>query len=319
MVAKEEFTYDSRDNKSKIHAIRWIPQKGEIKGVLQIVHGMVEHIDRYDDFANYMAEKGIVVVGNDHLGHGSSVGKDGEYGYFCEKDGATILVRDVHRLKKLTQKAFPGKPYFILGHSMGSFITRKYIMEYGKGIDGAIIMGTGSKPISLLKWGVCLTKILSAVHGEKYRSKMLNNQAFGSFNRQFLPARTEHDWLTKDEKQVDAYERDKRNQFIFTLNGYRTLFELFIYIQKEENFVDVRKDLPIIFVSGDKDPVGNYGEGVKKAYELLKQIGYSDLDIKLYENDRHEILNETDRNVVYKDLEEWIMQKITDLKDCNNL
>lgn len=319
MVAKEEFTYDSRDNKSKIHAIRWIPQKGEIKGVLQIVHGMVEHIDRYDDFANYMAEKGIVVVGNDHLGHGSSVGKDGEYGYFCEKDGATILVRDVHRLKKLTQKAFPGKPYFILGHSMGSFITRKYIMEYGKGIDGAIIMGTGSKPISLLKWGVCLTKILSAVHGEKYRSKMLNNQAFGSFNRQFLPARTEHDWLTKDEKQVDAYERDKRNQFIFTLNGYRTLFELFIYIQKEENFADVRKDLPIIFVSGDKDPVGNYGEGVKKAYELLKQIGYSDLDIKLYENDRHEILNETDRNVVYKDLEEWIMQKITDLKDCNNL
>ncbi len=319
MVAKEEFMYDSRDNKSKIHAIRWIPQKGEIKGVLQIVHGMVEHIDRYDDFANYMAEKGIVVVGNDHLGHGSSVGKDGEYGYFCEKDGATILVRDVHRLKKLTQKAFPGKPYFILGHSMGSFITRKYIMEYGKGIDGAIIMGTGSKPISLLKWGVCLTKILSAVHGEKYRSKMLNNQAFGSFNRQFLPARTEHDWLTKDEKQVDAYERDKRNQFIFTLNGYRTLFELFIYIQKEENFADVRKDLPIIFVSGDKDPVGNYGEGVKKAYELLKQIGYSDLDIKLYENDRHEILNETDRNVVYKDLEEWIMQKITDLKDCNNL
>lgn len=319
MVAKEEFMYDSRDNKSKIHAIRWIPQKGEIKGVLQIVHGMVEHIDRYDDFANYMAEKGIVVVGNDHLGHGSSVGKDGEYGYFCEKDGATILVRDVHRLKKLTQKAFPGKPYFILGHSMGSFITRKYIMEYGKGIDGAIIMGTGSKPISLLKWGVCLTKILSAVHGEKYRSKMLNNQAFGSFNRQFLPARTEHDWLTKDEKQVDAYECDKRNQFIFTLNGYRTLFELFIYIQKEENFADVRKDLPIIFVSGDKDPVGNYGEGVKKAYELLKQIGYSDLDIKLYENDRHEILNETDRNVVYKDLEEWIMQKITDLKDCNNL
>lgn len=319
MVAKEEFMYDSRDNKSKIHAIRWIPQKGEIKGVLQIVHGMVEHIDRYDDFANYMAEKGIVVVGNDHLGHGSSVGEDGEYGYFCEKDGATILVRDVHRLKKLTQKAFPGKPYFILGHSMGSFITRKYIMEYGKGIDGAIIMGTGSKPISLLKWGVCLTKILSAVHGEKYRSKMLNNQAFGSFNRQFLPARTEHDWLTKDEKQVDAYERDKRNQFIFTLNGYRTLFELFIYIQKEENFADVRKDLPIIFVSGDKDPVGNYGEGVKKAYELLKQIGYSDLDIKLYENDRHEILNETDRNVVYKDLEEWIMQKITDLKDCNNL
>lgn len=319
MVAKEEFMYDSRDNKSKIHAIRWIPQKGEIKGVLQIVHGMVEHIDRYDDFANYMAEKGIVVVGNDHLGHGSSVGKDGEYGYFCEKDGATILVRDVHRLKKLTQKAFPGKPYFILGHSMGSFITRKYIMEYGKGIDGAIIMGTGSKPISLLKWGVCLTKILSAVHGEKYRSKMLNNQAFGSFNRQFLPARTEHDWLTKDEKQVDAYERDKRNQFIFTLNGYRTLFELFIYIQKEENFADVRKDLPIIFVSGDKDPVGNYGEGVKKAYELLKQIGYSDLDIKLYENDRHEILNETDRNVVYKDLEEWIMQKITDLNHCNNL
>lgn len=313
MIKKEEITYDSRDNETKIHAIRWIPRKGEIKGVLQIVHGMVEHIDRYDDFANYLAEKGFVVVGNDHLGHGASVKQDSDRGYFCKKDGETILVRDVHRLKKLTQKAFPGKPYFILGHSMGSFITRKYIMEYGKGIDGAIIMGTGSKPEHLLKLGVCLTKVLSKIHGEKYRSKFINNRAFGSFNNQFSSVRTEHDWLTKDAKQVDAYESDERNNFIFTLNGYETLFKIFIYIQKEENFANVRKDLPVFFMSGAEDPVGDRGEGVKKAYELLKRVGYSNLDIKLYEDDRHEILNESDRDVVYKDLENWIMQQISNI------
>lgn len=319
MIKKEEITYDSRDNETKIHAIRWVPQKGEIKGVLQIVHGMVEHIDRYDDFANYLAEKGFVVVGNDHLGHGGSVKQDADRGYFCKKDGETILVRDVHRLKKLTQKAFPGKPYFILGHSMGSFITRKYIMEYGKGIDGAIIMGTGSKPVHLLKFGVCLTKILSKIHGERYRSKFINNRAFGSFNNQFSSVRTEHDWLTKDAKQVDAYESDERNNFIFTLNGYETLFKIFIYIQEEENFANVRKDLPVFFMSGADDPVGDHGEGVKKAYELLKRVGYSNLDIKLYKDDRHEILNEFDRDIVYKDLENWIMQQISNIKNSNNL
>ena len=319
MIKKEEITYDSRDNKTKIHAIRWIPQKGEIKGVLQIVHGMVEHIDRYDDFANYLAEKGFVVVGNDHLGHGASVKQDSDRGYFCKKDGETILVRDVHRLKKLTQKAFPRKPYFILGHSMGSFIARKYIMEYGKGIDGAIIMGTGFKPMYLLKLGVCLTKVFSKIRGERYRSKFINNRAFGSFNRQFSSARGEHDWLTKDKQQVAAYESDERNDFIFTLNGYETLFKILIYIQEEKNFVNVRKDLPVFFVSGAEDPVGDCGEGVKKVYQLFKSVGYSKLDIKLYKDDRHEILNESDKDVVYKDLENWIMQQISNINNSNNL
>lgn len=317
MVTKEEFTYDSRDNKSKIHAIRWIPQKGEIIGIVQIVHGMVEHIDRYDDFANYLAERGIVVVGNDHLGHGASVDQESDRGYFCEKDAETVLVRDVHRLKKLTQKAFPGKPYIILGHSMGSFITRKYIIEYGKGIDGAIIMGTGSKTPQILQMGIFMTKVISKFHGKRYRSKAVNNKAFGSFNHRFRPARTEHDWLTKDERQVDLYEADKRNDFIFTLNGYETLFKIFLYIQKEENFTQARKDLPIFFVSGADDPVGEFGKGVRKAYELLEKMGYSHLDIKLYENDRHEILNETDKELVYKDLENWIMKLISGINDSD--
>lgn len=319
MVMKEEFTYDSRDNKSKIHAIRWIPQKGEIKGIVQIVHGMVEHIDRYDEFANFLAQQGIVVVGNDHLGHGASVAQDSDRGYFCKKAGETILVRDVHRLKKLTQKAFPGKPYFILGHSMGSFITRKYIVEYGKGIDGAIIMGTGSKQPYLLQIGIVLTKVISKFRGATYRSKLINNNAFGSFNKRFCPARTEHDWLTKDAQQVDIYEADERNKFIFTLNGYETLFKIFLYIQKEQNFTNARKDLPILFVSGTEDPVGDFSEGVKTAYAFLERVGYSNLDMKLYENDRHEILNETDKDVVYKDLGNWIMRQISDINNSNNL
>ena len=318
MVTKEEFTYDSRDNKSKIHAIRWIPQKGEIKGVVQIVHGMVEHIDRYDDFANYLAERGIVVVGNDHLGHGASVENEQDRGYFCEKDAETVLVRDVHRLKKMTQEAFPGKPYIILGQSMGSFITRKYILEYGKGIDGAIIMGTGSKNKQILQQGLLVTKLISKFRGGKYRSSFVNNNVFASYNKRFRPARTPHDWLSKDAKQVDTYEADERNHFIFTVNGYETLFKIVSFVQKEENFANARKDLPIFFVSGQDDPVGDFGVGVQKAYAFLEKMGYSNINIKLYENDRHEILNETDKDVVYKDLEMWIMQQISSITDSDN-
>lgn len=311
MMKKEEFTYDSRDNITKIHAIRWVPQKGEIKGVIQIVHGMVEHIDRYDEFARFLTEKGFVVVGNDHLGHGESINDEKNRGYFCKKDGATVLVRDVHRLKKLTQKAFPGKPYFILGHSMGSFITRKYMMEYGKGIDGAIIMGTGSKPDWLLSLGIGFTRVLTMIHGENYRSNYINNRAFGSYNKRFLPARTSHDWLTKEAAKVDEFEQDSRNDFIFSLNAYETLFRIIKYIQKEENFENVPRELPLFLVAGEDDPVGDFGEGVKKVYEQYKKLGYQNIAMKLYPEDRHEILNETDREIVYQDISNWVMEQIS--------
>ena len=160
MVKKEEFTFDSRDGNTKLHAVRWTPS-GKVICILQIVHGMAEYVERYEGLAKYLGEKGILVTGDDHLGHGKSVGEDGTYGYFCEQDPATVVVRDVHRLKKLTQEEYPGVPYVILGHSMGSFILRNYLFRYGSGIQGAIICGTGSQPPLLVK----VSKALAGIQG----------------------------------------------------------------------------------------------------------------------------------------------------------
>lgn len=310
MVKKEEIFYDSRDNRTKLHAVSWTPKRGRIVGVLQLVHGMTEHIERYDEFATYMAERGFVVVGNDHLGHGESVNQEKGRGYFCAKDGITVLARDVHRLKKMIQMAYPGRPYFILGHSMGSFIVQKYMLDYGKGIDGAIIMGTGTTPEVLLQLGIMVTNILSKFRGDNYRSKLVHNCSFGAFNKNFNPARTSHDWLSTDEAKVDEYEQDEKSNFIFSLNAYRTLFQLIKYVQNKNNFTHARKDLPVFFVSGDKDPVGKDGTGVKKAYDKYLELGYTDVELKLYSGKRHELLNELEREQIFEDLETWIMKKV---------
>lgn len=309
MVKKEDIFYDSRDNRTKLHAVSWTPKRGKIIGVLQLVHGMTEHIERYDEFASYMAKRGFVVVGNDHLGHGESVNQEKGRGYFCTKDGITVLVRDVHRLKKMIQMAYPGRPYFLLGHSMGSIIVRKYMIDYGKGIDGAILMGTSTEPDALLQLGIALTNILGKVKGDNYKSTLVNNFAFGSFNKGFQPARTAHDWLSTDEAKVDEYEQNEKCNFMFSVNAYRTVFQLMRYVQNKNNYTRARTDLPVFIVSGDKDPVGKDGTGVKKAYDKYLELGYNDVELKLYSGKRHELLNELEREQVFEDLEAWIMKK----------
>ena len=208
MVKKEEFYYDSSDNKTKIHAIKWIP-KGEIKSVLQIAHGMLEHMERYDEFANYLALNGILVAGNDHLGHGFSLQKEEDRGYFCQGDANKVVLDDIHNLRNILKKEYEEAPYFMLGHSMGSFLIRQYITIYNK-IDGAIIVGTGQQPYAAIKGGMILTRVIASLKGWRYRSLLVNNLAIGKNNKRFEPARTPVDWLSKDEKKVDEYICDKK-------------------------------------------------------------------------------------------------------------
>ena len=206
MIRTEEFTFDSRDGKTKLHAMRWLPE-GEPVAVLQIIHGMNEYIRRYDAFAAYMAERGFVVVGEDHLGHGESVSEGGTYGYFCDNDPATVVVRDVHRLKKLTQQDYPTLPYLILGHSMGSFILRNYITRYGTGISGAIICGTGTPKKSQLLGGKLLTVILEKLKGDTYVSKLVNEMSTKAY-MSGEGMETELDWLCSDRAVQEAYAKD---------------------------------------------------------------------------------------------------------------
>ena len=309
MVKKEEFTFDSRDGLSKIHAVRWIPE-GKVICILQIIHGMAEYIERYEEMAQYFAKKGILVTGDDHLGHGKTVQEEGIYGYFCDRDPATVVVRDVHRLKKMTQEDYPGIPYVLLGHSMGSFILRNYLFRYGTGIQGAIICGTGSQPKALVKFSKGLAMLQGVVFGQKHMAMMIDKLAFGNYNQKITNRRTAFDWLCRDEKVVDAYNEDKLCGFTFTVNGFLTLFTLLDRLNQQENLQQMPKSLPVLFIAGDKDPVGNYGEGVRKAYESFAKAGMERIDIKLYPEDRHELLNELDKYQVYEDLYPWIVERI---------
>lgn len=309
-MKKEELYFDSRDGKSRIHAVRYTPEEGAPRGVVQIIHGMAEYAERYEAFAEYLTKKGFVVTGEDHLGHGKSVPGGGAYGYFCEQDPATVVVRDVHRLKKMTQSIYPGIPYIILGHSMGSFILRNYLCRYGTGIAAAVIVGTGMPP----GWTVRCSKALAAVQkflcGGRHVDRLINRAVFGRYNRRVENPRTPNDWISRSAENVERYNADPLCGFIFTVNGFQTLFELIARIQKKENLEKVPGDLPLLMLSGAEDPVGAYGEGVKRAYDSLKSAGVRDIRLKLYGEDRHEILNEPDRQQVMQDIYDWITDRL---------
>lgn len=305
-MKKEEFYFDSRDNHTKIHAVRWTPDSENVVGILQIVHGMSEYAERYEELAAFFTERNFVVTGEDHLGHGKTAADEGLKGYFCEQDPATVVVRDVHRLKKITQEMYPGVPYFIAGHSMGSFILRNYICRYGTGIDGAIILGTGMQSDGLLFVSKLTAALEGVFRGEKHVSKFIDKGAFGKYNAHILQPATSVDWLSRDEKKVEAYIADENCGFIFTVNGFKTLFTLISRAKKKENLEKIPKNLPIFMASGEEDPVGGYGSGVKKAYKSLTDAGLTEVSLKLYPNDRHELLNELDRVQVMEDMGEWL-------------
>lgn len=306
MVKKEELYFDSRDNINKIHAVKWIPERDKPVCILQIIHGMAEYIERYDEFAHAMAQKGILVTGEDHLGHGKSVGENGTYGYFCERDAATVVVRDAHRLKKMIQEQYPGVPYVILGHSMGSFILRNYLCRYGTGIQAAVIVGTGMQPKPLIYLGKAVLAVQKVLCGSKHPSRLMDALSFRSYNKRITDAETQMDWLTKERQIVKAYMEDPMCGFTFTVNGFQTLLELVNRLHKKENLEKMPKELPVLFTAGADDPVGEYGEGVKRAYQSFKDAGMKNVQLKLYDSDRHELLNETDKDTVYEDICQWI-------------
>ncbi len=301
-MSRTDFTYLSNDGKTNIHAVEWKPA-GEIKAILQISHGMAEYIMRYNDFAEFLNTHGILVVGNDHLGHGESVNSKENLGYFSEDNANQTVLNDIHKLKCLTKEKYPSVPYILMGHSMGSFYARQYIAVYGGELDAAIIMGTGYQSPALVGAAKCFTRIIALFHGWKYRSKFMDNLVFASNNKTIENSRTPLDWLSRKAELVDAYIADELCGFGFTLNAYRGMFDCLGKIVKPGFLAKMPKDLPVLFVSGDADPVGSKdGEGVKKVTSLFKEAGMKNAELKLYHEYRHEILNELENEAVYKDI-----------------
>ena len=303
---RDEFYFPSKDGNTEIHTMEWKPQ-GEVTAVLQICHGMIEYVGRYEEFAEFLCEKGYYVVGNDHLGHGKSVQAKSEYGFFNEKYGNVCVLGDMHTLRQRTMKKYPDVPYFMLGHSMGSSLLRQYIQMYGNGLSGVILMGTvADHGKASLLFGKRLCRLMAAFRGWHYRSKMVDNLAIGGYNKKFKPAHTRADWITSDFERLEAYASDPLCSFRFTVNAYYNMFLGMLSTQRKEGVYMIPKSLPVLFVSGAEDPVGEFGKGVRKIYEKYRAAGIQDVTLRLYVGDRHEILNETDREQVFDDLLEWL-------------
>ena len=312
-MKEEKFTFLSADGKTQIHAVKWMPDDGKYEAILQITHGMIEYIDRYRAFAEFLCTNQFMVTGHDHLGHGDSVNSKEDWGYFAEENPSDILIEDMHTLRTMIQKENEGVPYFMLGHSMGSYMLRKYLTIHNDNLRGAVIMGTGCVPDGITKFGLKVCEFLAKRYGWRHRSRLVEKLSFGAPYRKYdmTGKNPQNSWLTKDTEIVTKYYNEPRCCFKFTLNGYLGLMEAVLYDNQMENVQKVPKKLPLFLVSGKDDPVGDCGVGVKKVYDMYKEAGLLDITYCLYENDRHEILNETDRDKVYADILSWMRVRIT--------
>ena len=301
-MKKKDFYFESRDNHSKVHAVRWLPDDENIKAILVVVHGMAEYIERYEGLAKFFTDRGYLVTGIDNLGHGKSIRDDKNPGYFAPVDPATVVVRDVHRLKKLTQEEYQRVPIAILGHSMGSFIVRNYIIRYGTGVDCAVIMGTGAQPSVVLGAGKTVAGLQKLFMGDNHKSNLLNGMAFGSYLKRIPNKETPFDWLSVDKENVKKYIADPLCGFTFPVNGFRTLFELIKRCQDPGNISKIPENLPILVIAGKEDPVGNYGKGPESVYKTYEKAGIKDVELVLYDGLRHEIMNEAEKENVFADI-----------------
>ncbi len=301
-----DFYYPSY-GKGMIHGCRWEPE-GKPKAVLQIVHGIAEHISRYEEFARFMARQGFLVVGEDHMGHGGSIGDSGVPGYF---DGGWFkAVADTHRLLSYTRMEQPDIPYILLGHSMGSFMVRTMLAKYPKvNISAAIISGTAWMHRGVINTGHAAASLVCKTEGPDTHSKMLTAMMFSGNNRRVEHKRTEYDWLTRDADCVDAYLADPLCGFTVTAGLVRDMMTGLRYIQEPEHLEKMRKDLPVLFISGGDDPVGGYGDGVTKAWKEFSKAGMERAEIRLYPMCRHELLNEINKDEVYAYILSWLQQQ----------
>ena len=303
-----EVYYSSSDAKTNIHACIWQPAR-EVRAVLQIVHGMAEYAERYANFAVALAERGVLVCAEDHLGHGKSVSSEKELGYFADKKGYGCVLEDIRTLAKIVSSKYQGVPYFMLGHSMGSFFCREYIAQYGKEFAGAIIMGTGVQPAMLTGFGKFVAALTALFCGWKHRSRLIDRLAFGSYNKKF-EGRTPYDWLSADKTNVDNYIADDLCGATFTCGGFYTLFSIIAQACRGATIKSTPKDLPVYLVAGGDDPVGAYSKGVVKLYDKYNKAGLSDVQMTIYNGARHEILNDLCAPQVMEDISSFLTEHI---------
>lgn len=309
MENQQVYTFNSHDGHSTIHCRKWLPESEPI-AVVQLVHGMVEYIERYDEFAKFLNSKGYVVVGHDHIGHGHSAASEAELGMMTGKHPADDMVEDIYTHYSMTKKEYPNLPYFILGHSMGSYMTRKFLADkqaYLEELTGAVIMGTGQETAGTCNAGLAAIAVLSIFQGKNHRSEAIRKMTYSKPYKNFdcYGENYADSWLSKNTQSVEKYYHDPYCTYTFSLNAYKALAEATRFACSKAAANRVRKSLPLLVISGDTDPVGNLGQGTKAAADAFKKAGVKDVTLKLYKGDRHEILQEVDRQQVFEDIYRW--------------
>lgn len=309
MPTFKDFYFNSSTGKNKIHARMCVPD-AEPRAIVQIIHGIAEYIDRYDEFMSFLADNGIIAVGTDHLGHGKSIESEEQTGFFAYDNGWDYAVRDEEVLRLAMHENYPELPIIVFGHSMGSFMARTLLIRYPDAFNAAIISGTGNQGAALVNGGLIMGNLVTGLKGAHHYSKFLNNLAFGSYNKIYDNPKTEYDWLSRDEANVQKYIDDPLCGFIPSCSLFRDMMTGVKFITNKKNLTAMNKDIPVYFMSGDMDPVGECGKGVQKAYNNFLEAGMKDVSIKLYPGGRHEMLNEINKDEVYTDILAWLGSKI---------
>ena len=314
LVPFEPFTFASADGATVVSGGFWLPPASRPPvATLQIVHGMTEHIGRYDRFARRLALMDCAVAAHDHVGHGKSVSTPespaDSWGYLEPNAGAGHLVEDVHTVRGIVDGHFPGVPHVLFGHSMGSFVSRAYVGRHGSGLDAAIFCGTGWQPRVALAFGGAVTSAMGRLFGWSHVSPLVESLVIGAYARRFASENDPLAWLSRDPDSNEAYRRDDACGFPFTVAGYHELFRLIAIAQDRSLVSAMPHDLPVLLISGADDPVGNMGRGAPKVAELLRSCGVADVELRLYQGARHELLNETNRDEVFADIVSWLSQK----------
>ncbi|MDR0514276.1 MAG: lysophospholipase [Coriobacteriaceae bacterium] len=301
--------FRSSDGETQIKALLWTPEGTHTppKAIIQLVHGMAEHIGRYNDFANFLAGQGYAVCAHDMIGHGFSIQDPKKQSCIPLANGKELLIEDIHELRKTVASRYSQQtPYVLFGHSMGSYLLRSYIARHGSGLAGVVLCGTGQLPVAFSWLAHTLAVVMARFKGEDYRSPLLQNMGVGAYAKRIENARTGCDWLSTDEAVVDAYIADPLCGLPFSVGANAALTDITGEVAHASCAAKVPKELPLFFIAGACDPVGDFGKGVRDAASLMQRAGLRQVDVRIYEGMRHEILNETDKQTVYDDVAQWI-------------
>lgn len=307
MIRREQFYFRSSDEVTRLRGMRWIPVSVPVKAVLQVCHGMCEHLERYDEFAAYLAERGFLVVMHDLIGHGKSAANEEALGVWGDYMMNSKLVSDMFKVRCMMQKEYSHVPYFVMGHSMGSLITREYIMTHKDGLAGVILMGTVDYGNLTSKAGIAFLKWISLFHrdGMRYRSTLVHKMGLGRFDKPFENESLRNAWLSRDVEEVKKYNHDPLCNYVYSIGVFNTVLQGMLYVHDAEAMENFPKDVPVLILGGSADVVNANGKTTYKLWRTYKKYGWN-VRKHVYQDARHELLHETNRQKVYADIDKWL-------------